>query len=49
MPLIKIIIVLVSLSYLAGCASGAKMENMIYDGPAMQFDTSLRTIWAYRL
>src|SRR5690606_22204088 len=38
---IRLLIVLSSLIYLSGCASGAKMENMVYDGSAMQFDAEL--------
>ncbi|BES70125.1 hypothetical protein RE428_11430 [Marinobacter nanhaiticus D15-8W] len=34
-------IILAALAYLSGCASGAKMENMVYDGPLKQYDTHL--------
>jgi len=37
----KITIVMAALVYLSGCASGAKMENMVYDGPSNYYDTSL--------
>jgi len=34
-------VVLAALVYLSGCASGAKMENMVYDGQAMEYDAGL--------
>lgn len=37
----RILVVLAALLYLSGCASGAKMGNMVYDGPMKEFDTSL--------
>lgn len=37
----KILAVLAALIYLTGCASGAKMGNMVYEGPAKAYDTAL--------
>lgn len=37
---------LTALLYLAGCASGAKMENMVYDGPEKQYSTGLENSMA---
>lgn len=38
---VRIMVVLAALFYLSGCATGAKMENMVYDGPAKEFDVGL--------
>lgn len=35
--------VMTAVLYLSGCASGAKMGNMVYDGPAKHFDTALKS------
>ncbi|TBW57619.1 hypothetical protein EZI54_06140 [Marinobacter halodurans] len=35
--------VLAAVLYLSGCASGAKMGNMVYDGPTKTFDTALES------
>jgi|TARA_R100000049_G_C1956858_1_gene114438 hypothetical protein len=35
--------VLAALFYLSGCASGAKMGNMVYDGPNKAYDTVLES------
>ena len=45
MNIIKLSAILLSIAFLYGCASGAKMENMIYDGTSIdksQFDRSLK-------
>lgn len=41
MKIIKIAFVLAALTYLTGCASGAKMENMAYTGDLKVYDSSL--------
>lgn len=38
---LRITIVLATLLYLSGCASGAKMENMVYDGPENPYSANL--------
>lgn len=38
---VRIMVVLAALFYLSGCATGAKMENMVYDGQAKEFDVGL--------
>lgn len=38
---VRIMVVLAALFYLSGCATGAKMENMVYDGQAKEFDAGL--------
>ncbi|MGK0524144.1 MAG: hypothetical protein ACI92N_001783 [Pseudomonadales bacterium] len=37
----RILAVLAALLYLTGCASGAKMGNMVYEGPVKAYDTAL--------
>lgn len=37
----RILAVLAALIYLSGCASGAKMGNMVYEGPIKAYDTVL--------
>lgn len=37
----RILAVLAALLYLTGCASGAQMGNMVYDGPAKAYDIAL--------
>lgn len=37
----RILAVLAALLYLTGCASGAKMGNMVYEGPVKAYDTTL--------
>jgi len=37
----RILAVLAALLYLTGCASGAKMGNMVYEGPLKAYDTAL--------
>ena len=37
----RILAVLAALLYLTGCASGAKMGNMVYEGPLKVYDTAL--------
>ena len=37
----RILAVLAALIYLTGCASGAKMGNMVYEGPVKAYDTAL--------
>jgi len=37
----RILAVLAALLYLTGCASGAQMGNMVYDGPVKAYDTAL--------
>lgn len=39
----RILVVLAAAFYLSGCASGAKMGNMVYDGPMKEFDTALES------
>lgn len=39
----RILVVLAALFYLSGCASGAKMGNMVYDGPMKEFNTALES------
>lgn len=38
----KILAVLAALLYLTGCASGAQMGNMVYDGPLKTYDDALQ-------
>lgn len=38
---VRILAVLAALLYLTGCASGAKMSNMVYEGPINAYDTAL--------
>jgi hypothetical protein len=35
--------VLAAVLYLSGCASGAKMGNMVYEGPVKAYDTALQS------
>lgn len=37
----RVLAVLAALLYLTGCASGAKMGNMVYEGPVKAYDTAL--------
>lgn len=39
----KIWVLLAAAVYLSGCASGAQMGNMVYDGPDKAFDTTLKS------
>lgn len=39
----RILVVLAALFYLSGCASGAKMGNMVYDGPMKEYDAALES------
>lgn len=39
----RILVVLAALLYLTGCASSAKMGNMVYEGPAKTYDTALES------
>ncbi|WP_323751421.1 hypothetical protein [Marinobacter sp.] len=41
MNLLRFLVIAASAIYLSGCASGAKMDNMIYDGPAKIYDAEL--------
>ncbi|MBS8240891.1 hypothetical protein DYI22_10290 [Marinobacter lipolyticus] len=40
---VRILAVLAALLYLTGCASGAKMGNMVYEGPINTYDTALQS------
>ncbi|MCK7546665.1 hypothetical protein ACFPQA_06855 [Marinobacter koreensis] len=39
----RILAVLAAVLYLSGCASGAKMGNMVYEGPVKAYDTALQS------
>ncbi len=39
----RILAALAVLLYLTGCASGAKMGNMVYEGPVKAYDTALQS------
>ncbi|EMP56290.1 hypothetical protein MSNKSG1_10463 [Marinobacter santoriniensis NKSG1] len=39
----RIFAVLAAVLYLSGCASGAKMGNMVYEGPVNTYDTALQS------
>lgn len=39
----RILAILVAMLYLSGCASGAKMGNMVYQGPVIAYDTALQS------
>jgi len=42
MKLIKPLIMVIALVYLAGCASGAQQANMVYQGAKKQYPTEIR-------
>jgi hypothetical protein len=42
MKLLKLILVLAACSYLFGCASGAKMENMVYQGDQKNYPEEIQ-------